>query len=113
VLVSSAPSPAWSQDTLQHAYVTGAPVPDWLGLATQSGRDAIRLGEGFSGVAPGVNVLQEIAEVPDDEAVGLTLQVVDPVLGVQAEVCTVIERLHMSDVPCARNADGVCDVAHS
>ncbi len=107
------PTTAASQETAQYAYVTGAPVPDWLGLATQSGRDAIRLGDGCTSVAPGVNVLESLAQVSDDEPIDLTLQVVDPVLGIQAEVCTVVQRLHMSDVPCARNAELVCDVAHS
>ena len=85
-------------------YVTGAPVPNWLGLATLAGRDAIQLGDGCQGVVPGVNVL-----VDADGA----LQVVDPVRGVQTGMCTLVQRVHMSDAPCAQNGVGVCDVAFS
>ncbi len=85
-------------------YVTGAPVPNWLGLATLGGRDAILLGDGCGDVVPGVNVL-----VDEDGA----LQIVDPVRGVQADMCTLVQRVHMSDAPCAQNGAGVCDVAFS
>ena len=85
-------------------YVTGAPVPNWLGLATLGGRDAIQLGEGCEDVVPGVNVL-----VHEDGA----LQIVDPVRGAQADRCTLVQRVHMSDAPCAQNGAGVCDVAFS
>lgn len=83
-------------------YLTGAPVVDWIGLATASGRDAIVLGDGCDKAAPGVNVvILNAAQV----------QVVDPLLGVQPGACTVAQRIHMSDVPCATNAQGLCDVA--
>ena len=47
------------------------------------------------------------------ENVHLALQVVDPILGLQEDGCEVVGRRHMSDVPCARNPDRVCDVAFS
>jgi hypothetical protein len=87
-----------------YAYVTGAPVPEWLGLATLGGRDAIQLGEGCADVVPGVNVV-----VDDDGA----LQVIDPVRGMGPLLCEVVNRVHMSDVPCATSRQGVCDVAFS
>lgn len=83
-------------------YLTGAPVPDWLGLATPGGRDAIILGYGCEMAAPGQNVIIVDAN---------HLQVVDPLAGPRPGACTVATRLHMSDVPCARNPDGLCDVA--
>jgi hypothetical protein len=85
-------------------YVTGAPVPQWLGLATLDGRDAIQLGDGCANVVPGVNVVLD-----DDGA----LQVVDPVKGVESDTCEVVQRVHVSDVPCATSRLGVCDVAFS
>ncbi len=87
-----------------NGYVTGSPVTDWLGLATSAGRDAIQLGDGCTGVVPGVNVVQD--EAGD-------LQIVDPIRGIQPDRCVIINRLHMSDVPCARNAAGACDVTFS
>jgi hypothetical protein len=87
-----------------YAYVTGAPVPEWLGLATLEGRDAIQLGDGCADVVPGVNVLMD-----DDGA----LQVVDPINGVEPAACEVVQRVHVSNVPCARSGLGVCDVAFS
>jgi hypothetical protein len=87
-----------------YGYVTGAPVPEWLGLATLGGRDAIQLGDGCADVVPGVNV------VLDDNG---ELQVVDPIHGVGATPCEVLQRVHMSDVPCATSRTGVCDVAYS
>jgi hypothetical protein len=87
-----------------HAYVTGAPVPLWLGLATLEGRDAIQLGDGCAEVVPGVNVLL------DGHG---NLQVVDPITGVQPMACEVRQRVHVSDVPCATSRLGVCDVAFS
>jgi hypothetical protein len=86
----------------QSGYLTGAPVPDWVGLATPGGRDAIMLGEGCETAAPGVNVV-----MLDSDHV----QVVDPFLGVLPVPCTLARRMHMSDVPCAHNPAGACDVA--
>jgi hypothetical protein len=94
----------WTVPMDQSAYVTGAPVPDWLGLASLEGRDAIQLGDHCDGVVPGVNVL-----LLDDG----NLQLVDPLSGVRSEICVVVTHLHMSDVPCARNPTGACDVAYS
>jgi hypothetical protein len=108
VLVVGAPSGATAGDGAEPAYITGAPVPDWLGLATVQGRDAIQLGDGCGAVVPGVNVVQLSSEDVD-----LALQVVDPILGRQPDVCVVVERRHMSNAPCARNPSGVCDVAFS
>jgi hypothetical protein len=84
--------------------MTGTPLPDWLGLATTSGRDAVQLGDGCAGVLPGVNVVVEDSG---------HLQVIDPVRGVEPNVCEVNSRTHISDVPCATNAAGACDVAFS
>jgi hypothetical protein len=88
----------------QTGYVTGAPLRDWLGLATTGGRDAVQLGDGCAGVVPGVNVVLDQAG---------DLQVVDPVTGLNPEVCAVVFRRHISDVPCATNPAGLCDVAFS
>jgi hypothetical protein len=55
-------------------------------------------------VVPGVNVVMD-----DDGA----LQVVDPIKGVQPAACQVAQRVHVSNVPCARSGLGVCDVAFS
>jgi hypothetical protein len=88
--------------TDQSGYLTGAPVPDWLGLATAGGRDAIVLGEGCETAAPGVNVV-----ILDSDHV----QVVDPLAGPQPGACTLATRVRMSDVPCALNPAGLCDVA--
>jgi hypothetical protein len=95
VLFASAPE-------LSGGYLTGAPVPDWLGLATAGGRDAIVLGEGCETAAPGVNVV-----ILDSDHV----QVVDPLAGLQPGACTLARRVRMSDVPCALNPEGLCDVA--
>jgi hypothetical protein len=89
---------------VMYGYVTNAPVPRWLGLATLGGRDAIQLGDGCATVVPGVNVLIE------DNG---ELQVVDPIKGVQPTACVVVNRIHMSDTPCATSQVGVCDVAFS
>ncbi len=85
-------------------YITGAPVPNWLGLATPAGRDAIQLAAGCAAVTHGVNVV-----VLDDSA----LQPVDPITGPAPQVCTIVQRVHVSDVPCALNPAGECDVAYS
>jgi hypothetical protein len=86
----------------QSGYLTGAPVPDWLGLATPGGRDAIVFGDGCDTAAPGLNVV-----ILDSDHV----QVVDPLTGPQPGACTLAMRVRMSDVPCARNPAGLCDVA--
>src|SRR4051812_1050138 len=39
--------------------------------------------------------------------------VVDPIKGVAPDTCEVLQRVHMSDVPCATSRQGVCDVAFS
>jgi len=88
-------------------YLTAAPVPHMLGLATLGGRDAVVLGSGCESAVPGVRVIQ-------DEGSGAPqLRVVDPVQGLLDDVCTVVFRQHMSDVPCATNPAGWCDVAFS
>ena len=94
VLFASAPE--------QSGYLTGAPVPGWLALATDGGRDAIVIGDGCDTAAPGMNVV-----ILDSDHV----QVVDPLAGPWPEACTLARRVHMSDVPCARNPAGPCDVA--
>ena len=86
----------------QSGYLTGAPVPDWLGLATASGRDAVVLGDGCSAATPGTNVV-----LLDSDHV----QIVDALTGPVPGACVVIRRVRMSDVPCARNPVGLCDVA--
>jgi hypothetical protein len=55
-------------------------------------------------VTPGVNVI-----VLDDGA----LQPIDPISGPAPQACTIVLRVHVSDVPCAQNAAGECDVAYS
>ena len=86
----------------QSGYLTGAPVPDWVGLATAGGRYAIVLGEGCDTAEPGVNVV-----ILDSDHV----QVVDPLDGPRPGACTLARQVLMSDVPCARNPAGLCDVA--
>jgi hypothetical protein len=86
----------------QSGYLTGAPVSGWFGLATSGGRDAVVLGDGCDMAAPGMNVVVLNTD---------HLQVVDPLEGPQPGACTLTRRLHMSDVPCARNPTGLCDVA--
>ena len=86
----------------QSGYLTGAPVPDWLALATAVGRDAIVLGDGCDVAIPGMNVL-----MLDSDHV----QLVDPLAGPLPGTCRLARRVHMSDVPCAHNPAGLCDVA--
>ena len=86
----------------QYGYLTGAPVTDWLGLATVGGRDAVVLGNGCEAAAPGAKVV-----VLDEGHV----LVVDAFAKFEPAVCTLARRVHMSDVPCARNPAGECDVA--
>jgi hypothetical protein len=86
----------------QSGYLTGAPVLDWLGLATPHGRDAVVLSGGCETAAPGMNVV-----ILDSDHV----QVVDPIAGPRPGACTLARQVHMSDVPCARNPAGLCDVA--
>lgn len=107
VVVGAAPTASAGAGS-EAAYVTGAPVPGWLGLATTEGRDAIELGDDCQNIEPGVNVVQLMSDPFD-----LTLQMVDPILGPQADRCVVVKRLHMSDTPCARDPAGSCDVAFS
>jgi hypothetical protein len=86
----------------QTGYFTGAPVPDWIGLATAGGRDAVVLGDGCDPAAPGMNVV-----VLDSDHV----QLLDPLEGPLPGVCALATRLHLSDVPCAQDPRGRCDVA--
>ena len=86
----------------QSGYLTGAPVPDWLALATAVGRDAIVLGDGCGVAIPGMNVLM----LDSDQ-----VQLVDPLAGPLPGACRLVRRVHMSDVPCAHNPAGQCDVA--
>jgi hypothetical protein len=86
----------------QPGYLTGAPVPDWLALATLVGRDAVVLGDGCEVATPGMNVL-----MLDSDHV----QLVDALAGPLPGACQLVRRVHMSDVPCAHNSAGQCDVA--
>ena len=86
----------------QSGYLTGAPVPDWLALATAVGRDAVVLGDGCDVATPGMNIL-----MLDSDHV----QLVDPLAGPLPGACRLARRVHMSDVPCAQNPVGQCDVA--
>lgn len=94
VLFASGPEPS--------GYLTGAPVPDWIGLATAGGRDAVVLGDGCDTATPGMNVV-----MLDSHQV----QLVDPLAGPLPGACRLASRVHMSDVPCAHNPAGQCDVA--
>lgn len=85
------------------AYVTADPArSDRVAVATQVGRFALMLGDGCEGVGPGVNV------VIGPESV----QVVDPLLGVQDQVCNVTIGERLSSEPCNTGPDGDCDVAY-
>jgi hypothetical protein len=108
VCIGGAPAAGHAQDVPpQTAYITGAPVPEFLGLATLGGRYAIELGTDCEAVVPGVNVI--VSETPDQPL----LQVVDPIAGVQPQRCAINHRQHMSDVQCATNVAGACDVTFS
>ena len=48
-----------------------------------------------------------------NEASGLVRQVIDPILGLQDQACSVLEQEHMGDEPCRKNPAGECDVAWS
>ena len=86
VMTSSATAAA---DGGQQAYVRADPGrSDRVGLATQDGRYALVLGDGCDGVVPGVNVLMST-----DDAGGLVLKVIDPILGLQDQACRVVEQL--------------------
>jgi hypothetical protein len=90
-------------------YVTADPDPsDRVDLATHDGRHALVLDDGCDGVEPGVNMLRST-----DEAGGLMLQVIDPILGLQDQACSVLERECMGDTPCGKNPAGECDMAWS
>jgi hypothetical protein len=103
LLVLPAPTSARSEPGAV-GYVTSAPIPDWLGLATLEGREAIQLGDNCGLVVPGVNVVLD--------ADG-RLQAIDPLTGLQPQACTLVNDRHMSDVPCQTNPAGACDVAFS
>lgn len=102
LLVWAAAVALFAQAAEQSGYLTGAPVPDWLGLATTSGRDAILLGDGCETATAGMNVI-----VLDSNHV----QLVDPFHGPGPGSCTLVDRVHMSNVPCARDPASLCDVA--
>jgi hypothetical protein len=98
--------PAFAQEGPQQAYVTADPGrSDRVGLATQDGRYALVLGDGCDQVVPGVNVLMST-----DDAGGLLLQVVDPILGVQDQAYSVLDQERVGDTPCGKNPAGQCDV---
>ena len=78
---------------------------DSLGLALPDGTWQIWLGDGCSQLEAGDNVL---VDGPNDTT---ELRIIDPLLGVQDQVCQVTRRLKRDDRPCATNPDGVCDVA--
>jgi hypothetical protein len=87
----------------EQAYLTADPAsPDRLGLDTQEGWFSIQLGDGCDGFTAGENVLVD----------GDNLQMIDPLQGVQDEVCTVLDRVKLSGQRCQTNPDGVCDVAY-
>ena len=89
--------------------MTADPDPsDRVDLATHDGRHALVLDDGCDGVEPGVNMLRST-----DEAGGLMLQVIDPILGLQDQACSVLERECMGDTPCGKNPPGECDMAWS
>jgi hypothetical protein len=67
-------------------------------VATQDGRYALTLGDGCDGAVPGVNVLMSSAD-----AGSLMLQVIDPILGVQNQTCSVVDQECMSTEPCSTN----------
>ena len=88
--------------TSPKAHVTADPDrSDRVDLATQDGRYARVLGDGGDGA------------VSIDDAGGLVLRVVDPVLGPQDQACSVVEQERMGDTPCGKNPVGECDVAWS
>ena len=106
VMTSSATAAA---DGGQQAYVTADPGrSDRVGLATQDGWYALVLGDGCDGIEPGVNVLMST-----DDTGGLVLQVVDPILGLQDQACSVLDQEHLGSEPCGKNPAGECDVAWS
>jgi hypothetical protein len=77
----------------------------WLGLATQTGRYEILLGDGCDGITADINVQIEQSDDSDDAT--WSLQIPD-----SDQVCSVAEWHWMDNAPCERNPDtGECDVA--
>lgn len=87
----------------EQGYLGGAPNDGWLALWTLDGVYGVQLGDGCDGAVAGVNVLVD----------GDQLQVIDPLQGLQDQVCTLTTRVKKGDVPCSTNPDGICDVAWS
>jgi hypothetical protein len=56
----------------------------------------------------GLNVLVGIS---DDG--NLTLQVIDPILGLEDQLCSVVDRVQLGETACAKDPAGDCDVAYS
>ena len=102
----------------RQAYTTADPVdPARLGLATTSGRYAIRVwdGCGFT-LEPGQNVLVggigtiENFTVLEGDIAGDVM--VSPVANNELhEMCALTEATLMDPTPCFMNAEGACDVA--
>lgn len=82
------------------AYVTDSPITDWLALATPEGRWAIQF-EDSCPIQPFVNVV--VLGEPDDPDVQL-------VSDDGQQTCGLAGRMKASDLPCAENRLGLCDV---
>jgi hypothetical protein len=92
-----------SPQTEQGYLVLADTTVDSVGLELHEGTWELWLGDGCAGVEAGENVLVD--------RMAWTLQVVDPVLGVQDGTCQVARNVQRDSVPCAINPSGVCDVA--
>ena len=78
--------------------------PPWLGLATQSGRYEVLLGDGCDAIGPDMNVLA----TTDMSSPTWTLRLAD-----NDQVCSVAEWHWMGNGTCFTNAAGDCDVAEA
>ena len=100
--LNAASATAQAQTATTSGYVTEAPNnPLWLALATPDGRWAIQLAGDCTAIVAEMNVTVE-GRIDVDEDVQLVSAI--------GERCSLVESVRMSDVACARNTAGECDV---
>jgi hypothetical protein len=99
---------AAAQEAPQTAYTTNHPGKNypWLGLATPDGRYEVLLDAGCDALGADMNVL--LARSDDSNEATWSLQLSDG-----DQVCSVAEWHWMGNLPCASDADGVCDIANA
>jgi hypothetical protein len=104
IALSMVPSVSWAQESL--AYTTGHPCKNlpWLGLATQSGRYEVLLGDECEQIGADMNVLLNAS----DDSTGRSGRCNYPTVTRHAAWP---EWHWMGNLACARNETGDCDVA--